>query len=101
MGLEETLSQLLAPGPVRGVGADLWSALCIRCHHEGVSTQDQLDRTTRQIESEYRLRTRERTMPGKYRSAKSVLSKAIAHDVRYVEPDGTPRRKTKVYAECE
>jgi hypothetical protein len=101
VALDETLTQLLAPGAVHGIGADLWSALCIRCHSEGVTTQQDLRRTTRRIEAEYRLQTRERTMPTKYRSAKSVLKKAIAYDVAYVDAHGRPRRKTKVYAECE
>jgi hypothetical protein len=101
MGLDETLTQLLEPGVVHGIGADLWSALCIRCHGEGVATQQDLKRATRRIEAEYRLQTRERTMPTKYRSAKSVLKKAIENDVAYVDAHGSPRRKTKVYAECE
>lgn len=47
-------------------------------------------------EKAYKKETGDKSMPGAYRSAKSVITKAITFDVELLNEDGTPRGKTEV-----
>jgi hypothetical protein len=100
MEAEGALQQLSKAGHVFGVGMDFWSALCILCHGEGVATEVDLRRVARQFERDFKRPTRATSMPGRYRSAKSVLNKALGLNVAYVTERGTPRPKTVVFDDC-
>ena len=53
-----------------------------------------------QFERQYKRETSDPQMPVKYRSAKSVIAKAIRQGVPYLDARGVPRGKTAVEKEC-
>jgi len=48
------------------------------------------------LESEFKEKNSLKQMPGKYRSAKSVICRALAADIELLDSDGNPRGKTEV-----
>lgn len=52
------------------------------------------------IEAEYKSEVDSKTMPGAYRSAKSVINKAAKYGVELLAEDGTARGKSEVEKEC-
>jgi hypothetical protein len=96
MKIEDALKQLVAPGSTWRDGSDFWKALCLLCHREAVSSEADLTRVTNRFEANYKDLTGATSMPGKYRSAKSVLTKALALKIPYADRGGIPRGKTAV-----
>lgn len=97
MKIDDALRELVTPGATWKNGSDFWAALCILCHKEAVSEPDAFARVIGRFEHEYRRLTGATKMPEKYRSAKSVIAKAVSTGVAYVDKNGTPRSKSAVY----
>ena len=94
---EDALRELLSRGSSWGDGSDFWKALIKLCQDQSVKSEADYRRVTSQFEIEYkRLIQSTRKMPTKYRSAKSIVGRAIRLDVPYIDAEGKPRGKSAV-----
>ena len=100
---EQVLAQLIAPGASFRDGSDLWGALVERVCREKVRTVAEFEHLASTLEREYRKdpKASDSTMPVKYRSAKSVIAKALRRGVPLVDAAGRRRGKTAVEKDCK
>ena len=100
MNMISAFQQLEKPGSSWRDGSDFWKELCLMCRSENVRTEIDLLRITEQFERNYKRNTGGSPMPSKYRSAKSVLARALRMNVPYLTHNGVPRGKTAVEKDC-
>jgi hypothetical protein len=98
---EPLLHELLDEEGFARNGADFWKALCRYAHASPQTDASSMSEVLLQFEREYKRRTRETQMPTVYRSAKSIVLKALRHNVSYMDPNGRPLRKQCVSEECD
>ena len=53
------------------------------------------------LEKEFKSKNNLKAMPGKYRSAKSIICKALSNQIELLDADGFPRGKTEVEKELK
>lgn len=85
------------------VEGDCWKeevALVCNSLHVGLTSKD-YKVYKKPYENEFKSENNLKTMPGKYRSAKSVICKALDKGVELLDSDGYPRGKSDVERECK
>ncbi len=100
MNMSSAFQQLEKPGTSWRDGSDFWKELCMMCRNDNVRTEIDLLRITEKIERMHKRNTGGSPMPGKYRSAKSVLARALRLNVPYLMHNGVPRGKSAVEKDC-
>ncbi len=100
MTTSAAMTHISIPGATWRDGSDLWKALCIECSDHRVKNSLELIRLLSQIESQYKV-TNSGPMPPKYRSAKSVLVKAMRLGVSTTDRNGAPLGKSEVEKRCK
>lgn len=100
MSKADVVKEFLTAGGTWRDGSNLWGALCRMCAEQRISTVQEFVRAVAILESDLRRKSGESVLPGKYRSAKSVIRTAIKLRVPFVEANGDPRGKTAVEKDC-
>lgn len=95
-----------AQGVADGMAQDWYKGLVYNAIGSGFVQVDHNDKKSvkelwsEAYEKEFKTANNAKTMPSAYRSAKSVVCKAIRLDVELLNEDGTARGKTDVEKEC-
>ena len=100
MTTSEPMRHISIPGATWRDGSDLWKALCNECRVRRVKNNSELIWLLSQIESQYKM-TNSGPMPPKYRSAKSVLVKAMRLGISTADQNGVPLGKSEVEKRCK
>lgn len=70
-------------------------------NHVGALSGKDYNDWKKSYEQEFKKENNLKAMPGKYRSAKSVICKALDKGVELLDVDGYPRGKSEVEKECK